>query len=100
MWLGGDDFDYEIMKYINEKYEQCNPKDNKRFQGILKREVEKAKIALSTAYKTRIIINDILKDSGGNTVNVKEEITREQFNNMILHYVRKSLSLTEKAILK
>ena len=74
--LGGEDFDNRIIDYLIKLYKKNTGTDvskNIRAMGKLKREVEKAKIVLSSRQSTRIEID--FED--GN--NFSEILTRAKF---------------------
>lgn len=101
MWLGGDNFDYEIVKeienWIRTEYD-FDPSTDKRFRAVAKQEAEKAKIALSRQEEARLIYPAIARSSDGTVVDLDMFITREDFNKAIQTYVDRSMSLVRKAL--
>jgi molecular chaperone DnaK (HSP70) len=102
MWLGGDNFDQVIIDFVLKKINQersVDPTSNDRFMASLKLEAQKAKETLSSARTARIIVPGILNDSSGNIVDIKETITREQFEDMIDTLIKgKIVPLVKKAV--
>jgi len=110
--LGGDDFDFTIMEYAASEFEKesgINIMDLKKDQGIkakdlriaqqkLKDASEKAKIELTSADSTEIMIPNLIKDESGNLHNINVEITREKFEDMIRDLILQSKTAIEKAL--
>ena len=59
---------------------------------------EIAKILLSQYPKHTVEIENIGKDDNGKEINLTIEITREQFENLIKHYIEKTIKLSKKTI--
>merc|ERR1712139_210214 len=78
--LGGEDFDQRVMqhfmKIFNKKHSKDMSKDKRSLQK-LRREVEKAKRALSSTHQTRIEI-EALSDG----VDFSETLTRARFEEL------------------
>lgn len=101
MWLGGDNFDQMIVDHIVIKIQKEHGIDatkNKRFMATLRLEAQRAKEALSAARSTEIVIPGSLQDENGNYIDVTEDITREQFEDMIRPLVDRAVSLVKKAV--
>ena len=106
MWLGGDDFTQKIMdevlNRISTKYEvdiYKMPKGKRiRFLGELRNEAQRAKERLSEEDEAEIILTGTLEDEERNLIDVCEEITREQFEKMILPEVDKSMDLVHQSL--
>ena len=111
LWLGGDDIDEHIIKFVKEQVATEEKLENVddliaqmphyqrvRFLGDLKMAVERAKIELSSAASTRIIPSTPLLDELGMAVPIDVEITREQFEQMILPLVERSVVICQDAI--
>lgn len=101
MWLGGDDFDYKIMDYVLAEVTRAHSVDastNLRFMVELKKQAERAKIALSTMNNTEIVIMGLLKDKKENLIDVSISLSRTQFESMIQPEIDRSISLVKKAI--
>jgi molecular chaperone DnaK (HSP70) len=92
-FLGGDDFDYEIMKYL---FEIASPggdlsKDDKA-KRVLKDRSEEAKIELSSVKMTSINIAAVAG------IDIEEDLEREKFDRMITPWVKHTIELTNKAM--
>ncbi|MFM2060439.1 MAG: hypothetical protein RLZZ507_109 [Cyanobacteriota bacterium] len=110
--LGGDDFDYEIMKIAAAKLLETsgiNLLDDKKDQGIspnkirnaqqkLKEEAEKAKWELSEAQTAKIDLPNLIADESGNMYNLELEITREDFNTAIKDLILQSKQALQQAL--
>ena len=76
-WLGGDDFDREIMDHILQQVSSVYGIDgstNPQFMTKLKQKAEQAKIALSSTEQTDITIPGMLRDDRDNPVDVELDI--------------------------
>lgn len=111
MWLGGDDIDNALTDYVLKRtaaensmadilglIEKQDMKRKNLFRGELKSAVEKAKITLSSENEAFIEILGVLKDDGGDTIDVEMNITREEFDSLVSGMVEKTVSLTKKLI--
>ena len=101
MWLGGDNFDQEVVNYVVQwvkKEYGIDPSNNHRFMGTLKLAAQEAKEALSYQDSAEIIIPNLLMDEDGLPMDVMVDLTRERYEDMIRPYVTRSLELVEKAI--
>lgn len=110
--LGGDDFDRAIMQIVAKDFKlntDLDIFDLKRDQGInrktlrqaqqkLKEVSEVAKIELSQAETSEIIVPNFLKDETGVVHNIEYEITKSEFENSIRDLIRKSQATMEKAM--
>ncbi len=102
MWLGGDDFDHEIVKAIEERikaeYDGFDPSGDERFLMVAKQEAEKAKILLSGQNEVDLLIPGITSAPNVGLVDVDMVITRQEFNDMIQKYVDHSMDLVRKVL--
>lgn len=92
-FLGGEDFDLRIVKYICEEFkrtDQCDLlKDPLALQRV-KEAAEKAKIELSSSKETDINLPYITVDSyGPKHLNIK--ITRSKFENLVNDLIEKTI---------
>ncbi|MCL1845885.1 MAG: Hsp70 family protein [Defluviitaleaceae bacterium] len=105
MNLGGDDFDFELMRWLKTKCEKESGVDfdaldmaeRKRVTQKLKQEAELIKVKLSGANKATIRINPLVIIDGV-PKNLNTEITREEFEAMIRKYVDRSRDIIEEAL--
>lgn len=111
MWLGGDDIDDVIQKYVYKETETDYEIDDittlierlpaaskNRFLGDMKRKVESAKIELSSEDVAFIEVLGLLKDEEGDIVDIEVELTRETLNDMLAPFVERTMTLTKKLI--
>jgi len=78
--LGGEDFDQRVMQHFIKVFEKKNSKDmtkDKRALQKLRREVEKAKRALSSTHQTRIEIEALFDGT-----DLSETLTRAKFEEL------------------
>jgi heat shock protein 5 len=92
--LGGEDFDQRVMDYLAKQFKKKNDgldlRTDKRAMAKLRREVEKAKRALSYQTQVRIEIESIM-----NGKDLVEELTRARFENLNMDLFRKTLKPVE-----
>lgn len=94
--LGGEDFDQRVIQYfiklIKKKYEKDISKDSRAVQK-LRREVEKAKRALSSQHQVRIEIESLFEG-----VDLSEPLTRARFEELNNDLFKKTLGPVHKAM--
>lgn len=94
--LGGEDFDQRVMDYFMKVYKKKKGKtikgDNRAIQK-LRREVEKAKRALSSAPQTRIEIESFFEGE-----DFSETLTRSRFEELNLDLFRSTLKPVQKVL--
>ena len=108
MWLGGDDFDKEILglivDWVKETYgvtiNTNKDSNDKRFLMIARREAEKAKCRLSEYPQVSLSIPAIVPLPGGQPQEVKMTITRDEFEKKIRPYINNSIDLVKAALNK
>jgi molecular chaperone DnaK len=113
MWLGGDDFDTKIADYvlqktaeeyliddINEVISKMEPTDRYKFNSKLLKGAEDAKIRLSTLQKTSIRLAGLLRDESGMDIPVNVDLSRAQFEDMILESVDRSIEIVKTTVVK
>ena len=94
--LGGEDFDHRVMDYfvklIKKKYNKDISKDNKAL-GKLRREVERAKRALSSQHQARVEIESIV-----DRIDFSEPLTRARFEELNMDLFRRTMGPVKKAM--
>eukprot|EP00056_Hartaetosiga_gracilis_P002842 m.57141 g.57141 ORF g.57141 m.57141 type:complete len:656 (-) comp11217_c0_seq1:218-2185(-) len=94
--LGGEDFDQRVMEYftklMKKKYGK-NIKGNNRAMQKLRREVEKAKRALSSQHQTRIEIESFFEGE-----DFSETLTRARFEELNMDLFRSTLEPVRKVM--
>ena len=111
LWLGGDDIENQIIELVKEKVAREEDLDSVdllieemphyqrvRFLGELKLAVERAKIDLSRFDSAQIAPSTPLLDDLGMAINVDVEITRSEFEAMILPMVERTIKIARDAL--
>ncbi|MEC4805992.1 MAG: Hsp70 family protein [Jaaginema sp. PMC 1079.18] len=111
LWLGGDDIDHKLFEFVKAKVaEEEGIKDidvlitkmphyqRLRFLTDLKTGIEPAKIALSFTEKARIMSSTPLLDELGMTIPIDVEITRLEFEDIILPLVERTIAICQDAL--
>jgi heat shock protein 5 len=94
--LGGEDFDYRVIRHFTKLFNKKNNVDittNPKSIGKLKREVEKAKRTLSSQMSTRIEIEAFFDG-----LDFSETLTRAKFEEINLDLFRKTLKPVEQVL--
>lgn len=112
-WLGGDDIDKELTNYIYKqvcsKYnldikeidkliDNLQIKKKFRFLSDFRQKVEQIKIELSSSQTSDFILEDILEDDNGDTIDINITITRQEFERLIRPYVQRSIDLIDELL--
>ncbi len=111
-FLGGDDFDQEIMKILNAKFMEktgIDLLDDTKDQGVsiaklrnarwlLKEAAESAKKELSEAELTTVSLPNLLLDGAGRAHSLMEEIGREEFEGAIIDMLQATQRTMGKAL--
>lgn len=99
-FLGGDDFDQEIIKYLIEEYKKQEgidlSKDPLALQR-LKEAAEKAKQELSTLLETEINL-PFITSYEGQPKHLYFKLTRAQLENLTRHFVERSIEIVDKTL--
>jgi len=94
--LGGEDFDQRVMQYfiklIKKKYSKDISKDARAIQK-LRREVERAKRALSSQHQVRVEIESLFDG-----IDLSEPLTRARFEELNNDLFKKTLGPVKKAM--
>merc|ERR1712166_1631948 len=94
--LGGEDFDQRVMqhfiKIFNKKHSKDMTKDKRAVQK-LRREVEKAKRALSSTHQARLEIESLFDGE-----DFSESLTRARFEELCLDLFKKTLGPVEQVL--
>ncbi|VDN06900.1 unnamed protein product [Thelazia callipaeda] len=94
--LGGEDFDQRVMEHFIKIFKKKTGKDlrkDTRAVQKLRREVEKAKRALSTQHQVRVEIDSILEDKG-----LSEILTRAKFEDLNMDLFLSTLKPVQKVL--
>jgi len=94
--LGGEDFDQRVMDYFIKLYKKKKGKDvrkDNRAVQKLRREVEKAKRALSSSHQTRIEIESFFEGE-----DFSETLTRAKFEELNMDLFRSTMKPVQKVL--
>merc|ERR1711968_311837 len=94
--LGGEDFDRRILDYVLKLFKKKSGKDaskDKKALAKLRREVERAKRALSTTHQQRIEIEGFFDGA-----DLSETVTRAKFEELCMDLFKKTLGPVEKVL--
>lgn len=94
--LGGEDFDQRVMQYfiklIKKKYKQDITGDARALQK-LRREVERAKRALSSQHQVRVEVESLYEG-----IDLSEPLTRARFEELNIDLFRKTMGPVKRAL--
>ena len=94
--LGGEDFDQRVMEYFMKVIKRKTGKDirqDRRAMQKLRREVEKAKRALSSSHQTRIEIESLIDGE-----DFSETLTRAKFEELNMDLFKDTLKPVKKVL--
>ncbi|RKO90870.1 heat shock protein 70 family [Blyttiomyces helicus] len=94
--LGGEDFDNRVIEYFTKVYKKKTKKDctkDAKSMGKLKREVEKAKRALSSQMSVRVEI-EAFHDGD----DLSEQLTRAKFEELNMDLFKRTMKPVEKVL--
>merc|ERR1719464_2210724 len=94
--LGGEDFDQRVMEHFIKLYKKKKGKDlrkDNRAVQKLRREVEKAKRALSSAHQTRVEVESLFEGE-----DFTETLTRAKFEELNMDLFRSTMKPVQKVL--
>ena len=100
-YLGGDDFDDRIMTWLAEDFlakTRLDLRQNKFCLQALKEAGEKAKIDVGRDGKAEILVSAICQDAKGNVLDLKQTLTSEHFNRMVMDLVQRTFKVCDEAL--
>jgi len=100
-YLGGDDFDDRIMTWLAEDFlakTRLDVRQNKYCLQMLKEAAENAKIAVGRDGVADILCAGICQDSQGNVLDLKQRLTADQFNKMVMDLVQRTFKVCDEAL--
>ncbi|XP_061408973.1 LOW QUALITY PROTEIN: stress-70 protein, mitochondrial-like [Lethenteron reissneri] len=99
-FLGGEDFDNALLKYIVKEFKRESgvdlTKDSMALQRV-REAAEKAKCELSSSLQTDINLPYLTMDSSG-PKHLNMKLTRSQFENIVGDLIRKTIAPCQKAL--
>ncbi len=100
-YLGGDDFDDRIMEWLAGDFLQKTGLDlrqNKFCLQMLKDASEKAKIDVGRDGTAEILCAGICQDTQGNVLDLRQRLTHDQFNRMVMDLVQRTFKVCDEAL--
>ena len=100
-YLGGDDFDERIMNWILDLLKTQQGFDGKSNIHVLQRikeAAENAKIDHASSEVTRIQLDELYRDAKGAVRSFSTELTRQQFNQMVMDLVQRTFKVCDEAM--
>ncbi|KAH3899348.1 Hsp70 family ATPase KAR2 SCDLUD_004788 [Saccharomycodes ludwigii] len=100
--LGGEDFDFKVVRYFIKLFKKRHPEltdakydllKNEKALAKLKKEVEKAKRALSSQMSTRVEIDSLIDG-----IDFSETLTRAKFEEINMDLFKKTIKPVEKVL--
>jgi len=95
-FVGGEDFDQRVMEHFIKLYKKKKGKDlrkDNRAVQKLRREVEKAKRALSSAHQVKIEVESLFEGE-----DFSESLTRAKFEELNMDLFRSTLKPVQKVL--
>jgi molecular chaperone DnaK len=100
-YLGGDDFDDRIMTWMAEDFlakTRLDLRQNKFCLQMLKDAAERAKIDVGQYGTADILCQGICQDANGNVMDLKNHLTADQFNRMVMDLVQRTFKVCDEAL--
>jgi molecular chaperone DnaK len=100
-YLGGDDFDDRIMAWLADDFVAKHDLDLRQSRyclQLLKEAGERAKIEVGRAGAAEILIPQICRTPEGETLDVKQTLTAEHFNRMVMDLVQRTFKVCDEAL--
>ncbi|MBI3184231.1 MAG: molecular chaperone DnaK [Myxococcales bacterium] len=100
-YLGGDDFDDRIMTWLAEDFlakSRLDLRQNKYCLQMLKDAAEKAKIDVGREGVADILCQGICQDPQGTVLDLKQTLTQDQFNKMVMDLVQRTFKVCDEAL--
>lgn len=100
-FLGGDDFDNQIITWINDEFKKEHGKDLSKDPQALQRvkdAAEKAKIELSSVAQTEINLPFITQGDDGNPLHLTMSLTRAKLEELTDELIAKTFEPVKKAL--
>src|SRR5271169_4854126 len=100
-YLGGDDFDDRIMTWMAEDFlskTRLDLRANRFCLQTLKEAAERAKIDVGRHGKADVVCEAICQDAAGKVLDLRETLTSEHFNRMVMDLVQRTFKVCDEAL--
>ncbi|ADO71293.1 Hsp70 family protein [Stigmatella aurantiaca] len=100
-YLGGDDFDDRIMTWLAEDFlakTRLDLRQNKYCLQMLKDAAERAKIDVGQKGTADILCQGICQDANGNVMDLRNTLSNDQFNRMVMDLVQRTFKVCDEAL--
>jgi molecular chaperone DnaK len=110
-WLGGDDLDQALQEHVYKQVEKNYginslrkliddqpAKKRNKILALLREQTEAIKIQLSGTMSASLLLEDLLEDEDGNTIDIDLTVTRGEFEQLIRPFVERTVVLTENLL--
>jgi molecular chaperone DnaK len=100
-YLGGDDFDDRIMTWLAEDFlarTRLDLRANRFCLQTLKEAAERAKIDVGRHGKAEVVCEAICQDASGKVLDLRETLTTEHFNRMVMDLVQRTFKVCDEAL--
>ncbi|HYX90751.1 MAG TPA: molecular chaperone DnaK, partial [Myxococcaceae bacterium] len=100
-YLGGDDFDDRIMAWLAEDFlakTGLDLRQNRYCLQMLKEAAEQAKIDVGKSDKVEIVCAGICQDTSGKVMDLRQTLTQDQFNRMVMDLVQRTFKVCDEAL--
>src|ERR671930_1926643 len=100
-YLGGDDFDDRIMAWLAEDFlakTGLDLRQNRYCLQMLKEAAEQAKIDVGRSDKVEIVCAGICQDTSGKVMDLRQVLTQDQFNRMVMDLVQRTFKVCDEAL--
>jgi molecular chaperone DnaK len=100
-YLGGDDFDDRIMSWMAEDFltrTRLDLRQNRFCLQTLKEAAERAKIDVGRHGKAEVVCEAICQDASGKVLDLRETLTAEHFNRMVMDLVQRTFKVCDEAL--
>jgi molecular chaperone DnaK len=100
-YLGGDDFDDRIMTWLAEDFlarTRLDLRVNRFCLQTLKEAAERAKIDVGRHGKADILCEAICQDASGKVLDLRETLSAEHFNRMVMDLVQRTFKVCDEAL--
>ena len=100
-YLGGDDFDDRIMDWLADDFlahTRLDLRQSKQCIQMLKDAAERGKIEVGQVGISNIHVPAICQDANGNVLELRQTLTAEHFNGMVMDLVQRTFKVCDEAL--